>query len=718
MRDGPFKTCTAAVLTAAIVLSAYVPSVPLLADKEPVSFENEEEMEEETEDADEEEIGTSEQETEADDCKSGDGGMEEETAADIGSEDETQGESDANESSDDETEGSENEPEASPEAGETETESSEESESETNTESEQEDESETEQVKSDRDNEDAASSDTEGSGNLPKGVSDPENIETEPYGFDQSNKKGTDNVNSKPESEQTVNIEGRTDIEIKKGTSWNSENTVYSGTYWDSNWYVQSDFRFTQVDKVPVISEGNVNGVTVYSATEDNPKIVGILPYFSVAYVLEDDLDDNWLYVESGDLRGFVKKDDLADPEYSEALVESIGEENFSSGVMTCEKADNEAFLYTKTTVYDVIAEKEYAVSAVKGDIYEYPSETSRAVGEAGSGTLAYILEETDGGWLFVESGEVRGFVPASSLISGTVAEDIVDEVGETEIVKATVLVEPEGNRNLYYTLKSVETAATSMGEAIAEYALSLVGLTKYVWGGTDLMLGADCSGFIQSIYASFGVSIPRLAQDQGACGQLITSLSDAKPGDIIYYASGPHVGIYVGNGQVVQCSGSSSNTASNPGRGATLCNADYKPITSIRRYIIPTSERTSSGTADSTSYSQSDLELIWAIVAQEDNGSYEGALAVISSAMNRVDSPQWSSLGSNALEQLTAPGQYCYSNDLNWISRLNGNVPDYVKQAVSDCLDKGIRNHSYTSFRSYYANGSEQIGGGNYYFS
>ena len=94
-------------------------------------------------------------------------------------------------------------------------------------------------------------------------------------------------------------------------------------------------------------------------------------------------------------------------------------------------------------------------------------------------------------------------------------------------------------------------------------------------------------------------------------------------------------------------------------------------------------------------------MELIWAIVAQEDNGSYQGALAVITSAMNRTESSRWGYAGGNALMQLTAPGQYCYSMDDYWRARLGGNVPGYVKQAVDDCLRHGIRNHTCTSFRS-----------------
>ena len=68
---------------------------------------------------------------------------------------------------------------------------------------------------------------------------------------------------------------------------------------------------------------------------------------------------------------------------------------------------------------------------------------------------------------------------------------------------------------------------------------------------------------------------------------------------------------------------------------------------------------------------------------------------------MNRTESPNWSYLGSTAMQQLTAYGQFCYSMDDYWRPRLGGNVPAYVKQAVSDCLEKGIRNHSFTSFRS-----------------
>ena len=126
----------------------------------------------------------------------------------------------------------------------------------------------------------------------------------------------------------------------------------------------------------------------------------------------------------------------------------------------------------------------------------------------------------------------------------------------------------------------------------------------------------------------------------------------------------------------------------------------------------------------DLTQYTALQMDIIYAIIQQEDNGSYEGALAVISVVMNRTESLQWSYNGTSAWAQLTAPGQFCYSFDENWKQWLGGKQYDYVRRAVDDCLKRGIRNHEYTSFRSVQGN-QTGIGGryipdenGNYYFN
>ncbi|MDY5332609.1 MAG: NlpC/P60 family protein [Porcincola intestinalis] len=267
------------------------------------------------------------------------------------------------------------------------------------------------------------------------------------------------------------------------------------------------------------------------------------------------------------------------------------------------------------------------------------------------------------------------------------------------------------------------EVYAYADATELIEYAKQWIGKIPYVWGGghggspTAWQSGCDCSGFVHGVFNHFGYEIggdTGAMETQAGTHIAYDSLVQAKPGDVlIYYRTGTHikgqpngngsthVSIYIGNNQIIHQSG-----------GVHISN-EYHQYFEVRRVLTPDvggrgnisgglgGMGTYGHKTDATNYSQSDLELIWAIVAQEDNGSYRGALAVISSAMNRVESPTWSYEGSNALAQLTAPGQYCYSNDTYWQARLGGNVPDYVKQAVNDCLKKGKRNHSYTSFRS-----------------
>ena len=114
--------------------------------------------------------------------------------------------------------------------------------------------------------------------------------------------------------------------------------------------------------------------------------------------------------------------------------------------------------------------------------------------------------------------------------------------------------------------------------------------------------------------------------------------------------------------------------------------------------------------------YTESELDLLCAITAQECSYSYTGALAVITTACNRTVSSSWKRYGSDPLSQYMAPSQFCYSIDNHWRKRLNGNYPDYVKQAVLDALN-GKRNHTYLSFRAAGYHSGEIIGG-NVYFN
>lgn len=111
-------------------------------------------------------------------------------------------------------------------------------------------------------------------------------------------------------------------------------------------------------------------------------------------------------------------------------------------------------------------------------------------------------------------------------------------------------------------------------GQEVVDYAMQFVG-NPYVWGGTSLTNGADCSGFVQSVFRHFGISLPRTSYEQRSCGQGV-SYSNAQPGDLICYSG--HVAIYAGGGRIV---GAQSSAV-----GIATQNATYRTILAVRRVL------------------------------------------------------------------------------------------------------------------------------------
>lgn len=110
-------------------------------------------------------------------------------------------------------------------------------------------------------------------------------------------------------------------------------------------------------------------------------------------------------------------------------------------------------------------------------------------------------------------------------------------------------------------------------GASIASYALQFVG-NPYVYGGTSLTNGADCSGFTMAVHSHFGISLPRTSGAQAGGGRAVSD-SEKMPGDVVCYYG--HVGIYIGNNQIVH--------ASTPSSGIKVSNMYYRSIRCIRRY-------------------------------------------------------------------------------------------------------------------------------------
>lgn len=162
-------------------------------------------------------------------------------------------------------------------------------------------------------------------------------------------------------------------------------------------------------------------------------------------------------------------------------------------------------------------------------------------------------VKKEEGAWCYIESEEIEGYVYKAYLETGMNQETYLRRTGREEPVYA-------------YKVETVEMNTAGKGQEIADFALQFVG-NPYVWGGTSLTSGADCSGFVQSVYRNFGISLPRVAADQAQAGTRV-SLEQLQTGDLIFYADGGaiyHVVLYLGNGQVVHASSAATGIKISP---------------------------------------------------------------------------------------------------------------------------------------------------------
>jgi len=166
---------------------------------------------------------------------------------------------------------------------------------------------------------------------------------------------------------------------------------------------------------------------------------------------------------------------------------------------------------------------------------------------------------------------------------------DNVSQRAKNYITQATGLsptVKPTEQSSV--TQASVKQASAT-GNTIADAAQKYIG-TPYVWGGESMSEGGmDCSGFVYNALKDAGYNIGRTtAQGYRSHGQVV-SKSDMQPGDLLFFGNNnnaSHIGIYIGNGQMVHSSGGSKNTKSNPGKGVSITNVDYRSdFLEARRY-------------------------------------------------------------------------------------------------------------------------------------
>ena len=247
-------------------------------------------------------------------------------------------------------------------------------------------------------------------------------------------------------------------------------------------------------------------------ATTDS-EIVGIMKNNAVATVTGT--EDGWYQITSGSISGYIKAEYL-----------TVGDQALLDSVKT----------RTATVETETLKVRSEA------------STDASVVTLAGQDEQLTVTDEQTPGWVKVETSDGEGYI-------STEYAEVADTYQYAE--------KPE-----------VESAQSSSGSSVISYASQFLG-NPYVWGGTSLTNGVDCSGFVMQVYAHYGISLPHSSSALRGVGRGV-SYSEAQPGDIICYSG--HVAIYLGGGKIVH--------ASNPKDGIKVSTATYKKILAVRRVM------------------------------------------------------------------------------------------------------------------------------------
>lgn len=283
------------------------------------------------------------------------------------------------------------------------------------------------------------------------------------------------------------------------------------------------------------------NYVNVRDLPGEKGKVIGKLYDNSVGELLGE--ENGWYHIQSGSVNGYVKAEFCVTGEAAETLAVEVGTRLAKvncEGLYVRKEASKESAVLRMAALGDELLVLEEAENWVKVDV------------EEGFGWVLkeYVNITTE--FIHAESREEE----AARIASERAARERANKAAVKKAASDIVI-----------------TGDNEMGVAVAEYAVQFVG-NPYVWGGTSLTDGADCSGFVMKVYEEFGVTLPHSSAADRKQGYAVKGLDNAQPGDLICYSG--HVALYIGNGQIVHAASEKS--------GIKIGKADYRKILAIRR--------------------------------------------------------------------------------------------------------------------------------------